>query len=95
MVTALMGADMNNIIKTQRLSDDHVQFLVYQVLRAMKVINQSELHDVTNQGPVVQSLVNDSLRFQMAMLQIHCYFLLIKCENPLQCKGFSDFFNKK
>ena len=32
-----MGADMNNIIKTQRLSDDHVQFLVYQVLRAMKV----------------------------------------------------------
>ena len=37
LVTALMGADMNNIIKTQRLSDDHVQFLVYQVLRAMKV----------------------------------------------------------
>lgn len=28
---------MNNIIKTQRLSDDHVQFLIYQVLRAMKV----------------------------------------------------------
>jgi len=37
LVTALMGADMNNIIKTQRLSDDHVQFLIYQVLRAMKV----------------------------------------------------------
>ena len=37
LVTHLMGADMNNIIKTQRLSDDHVQFLVYQVLRAMKV----------------------------------------------------------
>ena len=27
--------------------------------------------------------------------QIHCYFLLKKCENPLQCKGFSHFFNKK
>ena len=30
------------------------------------------------------SLVNDSLKFQMAILQIHCYFLLQKCENPLQ-----------
>ena len=29
------------------------------------------------------SLVNDSLKFQMAILQIHCYFLLKKCENPL------------
>lgn len=41
LVTALMGADMNNIIKTQRLSDDHVQFLVYQVLRAMKYIHSA------------------------------------------------------
>ena len=39
MVTALMGADMNKIIKAQQLSDDHVQFPVYQILRAMKVIN--------------------------------------------------------
>ena len=29
------------------------------------------------------SLVNDSLKFQMAILQIHCYFWLKKCENPL------------
>ena len=32
-----MGADLNNIVKTQRLSDDHVQFLVYQILRGLKV----------------------------------------------------------
>ena len=31
-----MGADLNNIVKTQRLSDDHVQFLVYQILRGLK-----------------------------------------------------------
>ena len=31
LVTHLMGADLNNIVKTQKLSDDHVQFLVYQV----------------------------------------------------------------
>merc|ERR1712156_1387902 len=32
MVTHLMGADLNNIIKTQKLSDDHVQFLIYQII---------------------------------------------------------------
>jgi len=37
MVTHLMGADLNNIVKTQRLSDDHVQFLIYQILRGLKV----------------------------------------------------------
>ena len=30
LVTHLMGADLNNIIRTQRLTDDHVKFLVYQ-----------------------------------------------------------------
>ena len=37
LVTHLMGADLNNIVKTQKLSDDHIQFLVYQILRGLKV----------------------------------------------------------
>lgn len=41
LVTHLMGADLNSIIKTQRLSDDHVQFLVYQVLRGLKYIHSA------------------------------------------------------
>ena len=40
------------------------------------------------------SLVNVSLKFQTLILQIHCYFLLKKCENPLHCKGFSHFSTK-
>ena len=32
-----MGADLNNILRTQRLTDDHIQFLVYQILRGLKV----------------------------------------------------------
>ena len=42
------------------------------------------------------SLVNVSLKFQtlIHVLQIHCYCLLKKCENPLHCKGFLHFFNK-
>ena len=34
------------------------------------------------------SLVNVSLKFKTLILQIHCYFLLEKCENLLQCKRF-------
>ena len=36
-------------------------------------------------------LVNDSLKFQMAILQIHFHFLLKKCENPLQCKDLTCY----
>ena len=41
LVTHLMGADLNSIIKTQRLSDDHVQFLVYQIIRGLKYIHSA------------------------------------------------------
>ena len=40
-VTDLMGADLNSIIRTQKLSDDHVQFLVYQILRGLKYIHSA------------------------------------------------------
>ena len=43
---------------------------------------------------LTMSLVNNWLKFQMAILQINCYFLYKKCEN-MQCKGFSHFFSKK
>ena len=36
-----MGADLNNIVKTQKLSDEHVQFLVYQILRGMKYVHSA------------------------------------------------------
>ncbi len=44
-----MGADLNNIVKTQRLSDDHVQFLVYQILRGLKYVHSATIiHRVCN-----------------------------------------------
>ena len=52
--------------------------------------------------PVVQSIVSltISLRHNFvkqisAKVTNTLLFLLKKCENPLQCKGFSHFFNKK
>ena len=40
-------------------------------------------------------LVNVSLNFQMLILQIHCYFLLEKCENLLQFAKDSHIFPTK
>ena len=44
---------------------------------------------------LTMSLVNVSLKFQTLISQICQYFLLKKFEKLLQCKSFSDFFNKK
>nr|AGG82488.1 p38 [Penaeus vannamei] len=43
MVTHLMDADLNNIVKSQKLSNDHVQFLVYQILRGLKYIHSANV----------------------------------------------------
>ena len=52
------------------------------VWRFMSMMVKHQTFCLDIQGPVVQnSLVNDSLNFQMAILQIHCYFFLKKCEN--------------
>ena len=44
--------------------------------------------DMTRPGvgcsKLTTSLVNVSLKFKTLILQIHCYFLLEKCENLLQ-----------
>ena len=41
IVSTLMGADLANIIKIQRLSDEHVQFLIYQIVRGLKYIHSA------------------------------------------------------
>ncbi|TMS38676.1 hypothetical protein L596_005347 [Steinernema carpocapsae] len=40
-VSMLMGADLSNILKIQRLTDDHIQFLIYQILRGLKYIHSA------------------------------------------------------
>lgn len=56
LVTNLMGADLNNIVKFQKLSDEHVQFLIYQLLRGLKVTllrgRRAHVHTCTRLGRV-------------------------------------------
>lgn len=48
-----MGADLNNIVKCQKLTDDHIQFLIYQLLRGLKVLAELRSFRVSNQNIVV------------------------------------------
>lgn len=41
LVTQLMSSDLNRIIKAQKLNDDHIKLLVYQLLRGLKYIHSS------------------------------------------------------
>ena len=33
----LMGSDLHKIVRTQPLTDEHVQFFIYQIMRGLKV----------------------------------------------------------
>uniref|UniRef100_A0A7N4NSM1 mitogen-activated protein kinase n=1 Tax=Sarcophilus harrisii TaxID=9305 RepID=A0A7N4NSM1_SARHA len=51
LVTTLMGADLNNIVRCQKLTDEHIQFLAYQLLRGLKYIHSAGIiHRVSMVG---------------------------------------------
>lgn len=37
LVMPFMGTDLGKLMKTERLSEDRVQYLVYQILKGLKV----------------------------------------------------------
>lgn len=41
LVTHYMPVDLNKVIKAQRLSDEQIQFIVYQILRGLKYIHSA------------------------------------------------------
>lgn len=69
LVTHLMGADLNSIIRTQTLTDDHVQFLVYQILRALKYIHSAGIIHRVNKL-LILSVFNLYLTFSSTRLQV-------------------------
>lgn len=44
LVMPFMGTDLGKLMKHQRLSEEKIQYLVYQILKGLKVINYSEVH---------------------------------------------------
>lgn len=43
IIQELMQTDLHRVIKTQTLGDDHVQYFVYQILRALKTLHGSNV----------------------------------------------------
>ncbi|KAL3238186.1 mitogen-activated serine/threonine-protein kinase FUS3 RNJ42_00519 [Nakaseomyces bracarensis] len=43
IIQELMQTDLHRVIKTQQLSDDHIQYFVYQILRALKTLHGSNV----------------------------------------------------
>ena len=43
LVSQLMESDLSEVVRTQKLTDEHVQFLIYQILRGLKVKNYIKL----------------------------------------------------
>ena len=73
----------------------------YQTLECQDIQNVLQYFTIKKYMPgascsnLTMLLVNDSLKFKKKKnITIHCYFLLIKCENPLHCMD-SHIFSKK
>ena len=80
-----MGADLNNIVKTQKLTDDHVQFLVYQLLRGLKVSKHTcSLMDGSSCTVVFSNSISQcSLQFRTFSLLFDCQIVNLKfCCRP-------------
>ncbi|GAA5829103.1 hypothetical protein JCM5353_005281 [Sporobolomyces roseus] len=43
LIQELMETDLYRVIKTQTLSDDHVQYFIYQTLRALKALHSADV----------------------------------------------------
>lgn len=43
LVTNLMGTDLNNVIRTQELTDQQIMFFTYQILRGLKYLHSSNI----------------------------------------------------
>lgn len=67
-----MGADLNNIVKCQKLTDDHVQFLIYQILRGLKVGELLTKHIFSTQGQLM-GLIPQFCFDSVKMRKILCF----------------------
>lgn len=42
-IQELMETDLHRVVRTQKLSDDHAQYFIYQILRALKIMHSADV----------------------------------------------------
>ena len=72
----------------------HTEVGVYYTEHCRTLANKVNWHSGASSSKLTTSLVDVSFKFRTSILQIHCYFLLEKCENLLHCKDSHIFFTK-
>lgn len=77
LVTHLMGADLNNIVKCQKLTDDHVQFLIYQILRGLKVSEAPSVTQESSSALAPYSLLISGVQSFVRILKILILFIYL------------------
>lgn len=74
IVQSLMETDMHKLLKTQRLSNDHVCYFVYQILRGLKYIHSANvLHRDLKPSNL---LLNSTCDLKVITFGEHCTLLL-------------------
>ncbi|KAJ7934173.1 mitogen activated protein kinase-like protein, partial [Mycena leptocephala] len=74
LVQELMETDLHRVIRTQELSDDHIQYFIYQTLRALKALHSADvLHRDLNPSNL---LLNANCDLKL------CYFGLARSARP-------------
>lgn len=56
LVMPFMGTDLGKLMKLERLSEDRVQFLVYQMLKGLKV-NETQMKFLETTGKCFSELI--------------------------------------
>lgn len=78
LVMPFMGTDLGKLMKMERLTEDRVQFLVYQMLRGLKVTGHKCFLNYQRKTRLIKFAINSSWRIKW--VNFFCTFSCSKSE---------------
>lgn len=86
IVQALMETDLYKLLKTQRLSNDHICYFLYQILRGLKYIHSANvLHrDLKPSNLLLNTTCDLKVRFYTLEIKVFPFLQKIRSINEQQ-----------